>query len=258
MTGTLTAFKDAKYLPVEEALKQLKAYQAPVAAKVDPIIHLNEIDFQDGIKLIETQSQYILENVPWREDRYTIDWNKKLYDNGDKHTQCEWFRMGHTLPCMQTYNLTYITLYECYQNATAEQKEVIDKIRGMFAEDLKQTVMTGTSVDYRQSDVDMINHFMINTSYNIDLVGKRGNIDKDMEPDLGLARLLGTDNFEHVKEAYKWAGGQLPFILRRTKKEFLSQIVAMSCSKTNFYINAEHDHSTKGIARGAYVERLQK
>jgi hypothetical protein len=103
---TLTPFKDAKYLPLEKALEQLKAYQPPAQSP-------KVISAGTGIEDLENVFRF--HDINYNGILYTVDWQKSLLWEGARFTPEIWHtraRAGkYNIPSLRMYNTIITAAY---------------------------------------------------------------------------------------------------------------------------------------------------
>lgn len=103
----------------------------------------------------ELEDRYVLEKVPYRNEKYTVEWSKALMNTGKEHTQDEWQDVlkdsEWNLPSSELYFSTLRSLYLCQKN---KQSELVEDIRKMFEKDLQKLNMTSTRVFFPRSYPD--------------------------------------------------------------------------------------------------------
>jgi hypothetical protein len=203
MTGTLTPFKDPKYLPLEKALEQLKAYVPPV------IEHDAARLANKGFDIQEFDDYFRISGALYNDSKRTaFDWKKQLLDDGRINTLEEWLKQetgpGWVVPSAEIYTSTIIALYENRLHSDPDMRRKVLDMRQMLHSDFTRLMMTRTQIHYTADGKAIIDN---NITFD-DQKEMTAIISKELERKgtdiLWADSLLGTSDVEKIIESYKW------------------------------------------------------
>jgi hypothetical protein len=212
MTGTLTPFKDPKYIPVEMALEQLKAYnprQIPTTATPQP---------KPQFYVVEHPETYELHNVPYNNGLYKVFLWKKLRNHDETHTQDEWLGIP-TMHKIMSAKLLYTLLRESYNSL---DDQVIPKMMDeIFRPDLiTNHPCLSTRIEYRRSGDDIVTNDLLSyhQSVAVTRIPRRiCNIDEASGLEDVISAIFGTRDLQEAKNILTWCGEiQHPTLIGRT------------------------------------------
>jgi hypothetical protein len=149
-----------------------------------------------------------------------VDWSKELINGGEYLTQDQHIERlkgkEWKLADAELYNETILALYDNRDNA--EQKDLIKKVKEMFANDFRQHyMMTGTRMKWSAASPDWAMHDYRQEGQRdieTDLVGPDGWINESSGLEKPISAILGTKELGKTKEAYTWLSGCAPYLWR--------------------------------------------
>jgi hypothetical protein len=262
MIETLTPFKDRKYIPVEEALKQLKAYKAPQLPVPDAPHIVLPVEYEN-FAIEEFPGSFMLYNVQYRNKIYNIEWLKSnLYH--DRLTQDAALKVkiqGFTLPSTDTY---YASFFALYTNPYLVQEEAFKNFHSYMTTVLRdEPMMTKTRIVYNPACKDTVMHETVmeeDTFKELEFSGP----DAWMLPGSGLEEhakaLFGIDQLEHVDNVGDFLDGKRIYLVRRPEKPLLSTVyapVTIELCKDRLKINANTDPDEIYPAQGVRCQRIK-
>lgn len=158
----------------------------------------------------------IVNNVPVRDVKVSVELTKEFLDNGRPHTQQEWVKIakkqGYELPDTLTIYSILRALYINFQNKHFQQTKII-QARNLFTSHFDKYPTTGTRIIYRQKGPDYIIHRWATkkdttiktemrlepTTSNPNLVGAELTIIP-----LQTQAILGTTDINEANKVIKW------------------------------------------------------
>jgi hypothetical protein len=225
MIDTLTHFKDPKYLPVEEALEQLKAYK-PAIIENHPTNQVQNL----GFSIDELEEKYRLHNVRYHDGLYRVDIDKKWMNNGELHTQDEWAEISSTMPkSMPNTKLMYACLKEIlYSRDDPLNNRIMENI---FWPDLYKNAFTSTRIKYTPQGRDIVFHDFGRQGGGFTVIesvsGFSGEITELGSIDNILFTLLGTNNIGEIMAVLARASDKAQFWLYRKLKPQVESLSAV-------------------------------
>jgi hypothetical protein len=266
MTGTLTPFKDAKYIPVELALEQVRAYQPPHTEVLESMEEIRQMWKEFHIQ--ELEDRYRLRNVNYDGGIYVVDWSKQLLLDKALHDQYTWLQFTQSpswkLPSSQLVHATLLALYNNRENPNRVQKDLSRKvIDEIFLADFKENLpFTSTIVRYMPKGNDEIIHdYCYRTQNRIDtqMAGKEGLINEASGFEWKINALLGTRNLAEVEQVYEWLSGKKPFLWQMDQKPEAEALraVVFAIMGDCFVIDANNNTDSNRWARGVMTQKIE-
>jgi hypothetical protein len=263
MTGTLKPFKDPKYLPLEEALEQVKAYQAPTL-KPEQAFDIQEFD--DFYSIIGA--------TYGGKEKWAFDWKKELLDRGNAHTSEEWIRQttdeGWMVPSAQIYTATVLALYKNRSNLGLRKSALlkINDVQNMLMSDFANgLMMTRTTVNYASVASHQPDIVSENFQFLDGIEMRIGGKDKALGPEDSNVTdaLLGSSDAGAIAEAYKmlcstfYSKSKEAYYIRYktsySSKSIVCAVAMGMVSPSLFLISADQPYDAKLRARGVRVMR---
>jgi hypothetical protein len=260
MIDTLTHFKDGKYLPVEEALKQLKAYK-PAIIENHPTNQAQNL----GFSIEELKDRYRLNNIEYHDGIYVVDWSKSLLDNGQKHVQEEWVqttdRTEWKLPNSRLVHACLTALYKS-RNEPDQTGLVQKMIENIFMPDFKENyLLTSTRVAYKPTGEDVVTHDidqLTEIQIKTKMAGSARRIDADSGSQEAIYAILGTRNLTEVNQVYEWASGSRPSLQTVLEAEDYSLgAVVLGLSHAGQVFSICCDSRNMHPARGVIARKIE-
>jgi hypothetical protein len=261
---TLTPFKDGKYIPVEEALKQLEEYiplQNQRQSVNDTVSHGNELIIQDF------SDRYRLRNVVYNGELWVFDWLKGLLGNGSEHSQVAWLSYTRDADVkLPNSRMLYANVAALHANRNHPViktlvETVVDDI---FKPDITMYYPhTSTRIAYQPAGQGKVIHNFSYTDQEIihgDIWGPSATVDANSGLEKPINAILGTTNLAEVEQVYTWLSGQKPVLLRLQEEPQVGfeSVVAFGLNdKDNrFYINADCSDNGRPV-RGVIARKVE-
>ncbi|MBI5002502.1 hypothetical protein HZC31_03895 [Candidatus Woesearchaeota archaeon] len=106
----------------------------------------------------EREDAYVLHNVSYLGVPHDVDVRKALLEKVVTHTLDDSVNLIKELPSGPLYFAAARSLYENKDHLDAKQCRLVEKVRKMFASDIKHGVMTSTRVTYSARGYDKVTH----------------------------------------------------------------------------------------------------
>jgi hypothetical protein len=198
---TLTHFKDAKYLPLEEALKQVKAYQPP--AEQQATIQPTDLEFS----IQEFDEFYRIYGATYQGKKDMVfDFRKALLDGGKKRNFKEWVSIetdpGWMVPSVEMYTAMIIALYDNHQSSDADARKKVLDMRDFLRTDFKRhPKMARNEVMYSSDGTAVIDDHLSRTVKQVSYTFDSQLLPDDKE---WAENLFGCPDASKIRDAYTW------------------------------------------------------
>jgi hypothetical protein len=264
---TLTHFKDPKYIPLEEALEQVKKYQPPAehqdtTQQADQEFRIQEFD----------EFYRIFGATCYGNKDLVFDWKKDLLYGGKVHNIDEWLGQkayqGWMVPSATIYTTTVLALYKNRTNLGLRKSTLLkmNDVQNMLMSDFANgLMMTRTSVTYVPRALRGMDFIDDNLNFEKESRANLFGIDRALMPEDSeiTEQLLGSGDAGTIVEAYKMLCG--------TYNQTRQAVPYLRCSPTDitlpgikcavaigvetkfpsrFLISADKPYSAKLRARG--------
>lgn len=222
--GLAKAFDEEK--TAEEPTPAVKVKEEPAVDKPQPASGSYKRDNLENVILQELTDSYLIKGIPyngkiasfeWSKERARLDYNEELRTNpsGDRFNVLNWIKnmneSGWQIPDTRGY---YATLAALYRNRNGPYAEIIEKLRGMFANDFEERMITSTTVKYRGGSDKVIHGYGYPQQHEIGSgkFTKQGFVvtaeDGAYKANADLLRyFFGTVDAKEAEEVFNWLTG---------------------------------------------------
>jgi hypothetical protein len=258
MIDTLKPFKDGKYIPVEEALKQLQAYTPPEVSTIKLVPAPFPIPY---FTMEELGDRFCLYNVIHRNGVYNIEWGKSdMCEGGLIHGDTSVFSFNDwTMPTIDMY---YSSICALHSHPELRTQYLFNNFVDYMIEKLSgRELLTNTAAKYYpsgQSDVVFDKH-PEGFSKDVELAGPNDWI----SPGSGLQEvaeaLFGTRQPNLVATVGNYLGQAGVHLERLNAKpdRTTERAVTISIHDNTLVVNAKADPNMKYYAQAARCERVR-
>jgi hypothetical protein len=198
---TLKPFKDPKYLPLEEALKQVQAY-------VPPVIEHDAARLSNaGFDIKEFDDFYRIYGATYHGKKDTvIDLKHELLDGGNKRNFKEWVSIetdpGWMVPSVEMYTAIIIALYDNNQHPDVELRKKVKDMRSHIKSQFNNSpMMTRNEIMYRSDGSAIIDNYLDGIAKTVSFCFDSVLMADDNE---WAENLFGYPDAGKIRDSYSW------------------------------------------------------
>jgi hypothetical protein len=266
MIETLKPFKDPKYIPVEEALRQLREYRRDIDG-YNPETPAVDTQAQGAFLIEDLGNRYRLSNVPYNGGMWAFDWYKDLLSDGENLPQNEWIKRTQSnsikLPNSKMIHANLAALCTLKFHATASQRTLLDDVlEKIFRPDFMTNYPnTSTRIAYQPQGKDYVIHNIGYADQHIteeDITGPESSVNR-LGMEKPLLAILGTDDLFRVETVYSILFGKQTFLWRLNNKPQEEELRAVLFDLNSmFNISLDSDYNNARPARGVVAQRMEE
>ena len=259
---------------LEDLAKQQPNLPPPTVKTPAPIPPIPPLPAGAGFYIQDLPDRYVLNNLMYTGELWTVGWGKNLLDNGQAHTQDQWVDLTKTaefkLACGPLYLATIFALYDHKDIPDTSQNTLVNRMKKMFKDDFdpsKPWKMTSTRISYApQTPVALVNPDRVEHNFGYsnqfgtfcDLVGPSECLKSGHERTID--GLLMTQDLPKLEAAAQWLTGKRTYLWRlssRPQSETQRVLVLGCVDGDGFSIGANGSIGGNRPARGVVAVRAK-